>query len=209
MATPGRGPEEIHKDLVNTIVAASLAGVWSLPTDSVEVFAEACLAAKAGAHNAAAMMCRASIEAAGWQALYLRAVAPGVWVEESVPRLPNGERVRLSLALIIEGLEHHGVLSGARASEADNVRKRGDTVAHIVESTARKWEKERPKILAELAKSGKLAPLPRFLQGVSDVEAIEILESTATVLAEIFRGVQGRTGPTPYLLPPAPSTADR
>lgn len=209
MGTAGRAPEDIHRDLVNAIVALSLNGVWSLPTDSVRIFAEAGLSAKSGAYNAAAVMCRAAIEAAGWQALYLQAVGPAVWTEAAVPRHPNGERVRLNLVKIIEGLQHHGVLNKKSAAEADKVRLRGDTVAHLVENTARTWEKKRTEILAELAKKGTLQPLPQLLQEVSEAEAVELLEMTATVLTEIFRGVPKRTGPTPFLRTPEPSTADR
>lgn len=183
-------------------------GVPTLPEDSISLLEQAELAEAGGAYDAAAMACRAAVEAAGWQALYLQRTGPGVWQESGVPRHPNGERLKLDLRRIIEGLRHHSILTAPTAGITGTIKDRGDTVLHIVEKSSREWERAKTKVLAKVLKTGKMQKLPPRLARVSRPEARRLIQDTAEVLLEIYRRAPDRSGPSPYLQYPEPTSAE-
>lgn len=189
--------------------SAFLGGMRPLPNESTDFLAEAIRASKGEAYDAAALACRAAIETAGWQSLYLERVAYTTsWVSTAMPRKPNGEPYWLRLDDILEGLGHFRILGGEFLAKAGTVKARGEMVAHLVqkyertlESHARKWVKNPRPIKG-------IPPWANIKTRVSAKEGARLIQLTAEVLLELHRQVPKRTGPTRFVRWPEASLAD-
>lgn len=183
-------------------------GPRPLPNESLDLFAQAVLAHKGGAYSAAAIVCRAALEAAGIQALYLERLGPNTWSPPLIPLLPNGKPVRLNLDTVIEGLELYGVIDKPAAKAARLVKEGGDTVAHTVERSQRKFAEYLDALRKAIQGGGRIEDVQPPATRVSEQESLSLLQSTSRVLLAIYHGAPGRTGPTPYLHYPESSGAD-
>jgi hypothetical protein len=183
-------------------------GPRPLPNESLDLLAQAVLAHNGGAYSAAAIVCRAAEEAAAIQALYLERVGPEQWTAPQIPRHPNGKQIRLNLDTVIEGLEVHGILDPAETKVARVVKEAGDTVAHTVERSQRKFEEYLKKLEKTMKEGGKLEDVQPPATRVSEQESLEVLGATARLIIALNRGAPNRKGPTAYWHPPEPTGAD-
>jgi hypothetical protein len=179
-----------------------------LPNESLDLFAQAVLAHNGGAYSAAAIVCRAALEAAAIQALYLERLGPNIWSPPLIPLLPDGKPIRLNLDAVINGLELHGVLDKKAIKDARLVKEGGDTVAHTVERTQRKFAEYLNALRTAMRGGGKIEDVQPPATRVSEGESLSLLQATCRVILAINRGVANRTGPTPYFHYPEPSGAD-
>lgn len=183
-------------------------GARPLPNESLDLFSQAVLAHKGGAYAATAIVCRAALEAAGIQALYLERLGPSEWSPPCIPLQPNGKQIRLSLDVTIEGLKLYGILNEPEAKCARIVKRAGDTVAHIVERSQRSVSEYLDDLRAAFQGHGRIEDVQPPATKVSEDQSLTLLQTTSRVLLAIYRGAPKRTGPTPYIHYPEPSGAD-
>jgi hypothetical protein len=183
-------------------------GTRPLPNESLDLLAQAVQAHKGGAYSATAIVCRAALEAAGIQALYLERVGPASWSPPRIPLQPNGRPIRLNLDAVIDGLKLYGILDKKEADSARKVKDAGDTAAHTVERSQRMFAEYLDDLRAALAAGGKIVDVQPPATKVSEDQSLTLLQTTARTLLAIYSGTPKRTGPTPYLHYPEPSGAD-
>lgn len=183
-------------------------GVRPLPNESLDLLVQAILAHKGGAYSAAAIVCRASVEAAGIQALYLQRTGPRSWSQLLVPLRPDGEPFYLQLGSVLKGLKLYGVLDESASGDAQKVKDAGDRVAHTVERQEREFKDFFVKLRKAMQGNGKIEDIQTVSTKISEQESADLIAATSRVLLAVYRGVGQRSGPTGYLHSPEPSSAD-
>lgn len=163
-----------------------------LPEACLTLFREARLCHKAGAFNAAAMTCRAALEAATWHYLHLSWSGTG-YAARNVPRREETlEVARSRLSNLRRELVEGAALDGEGLAAFDRVKDEGDAVAHVAEVTLRADEAEL-RLWTQISTPSDAKRDPLTPIWIDAAKSESLLRDTATVLICLLRASASRS----------------
>jgi hypothetical protein len=138
---PEDDADSVLENLVAALDSAFPNGHKSLPDACTNLLDQARKAHNAGAYEASALTCRASIEAGTWHYLNLTWSATG-FAARQIQRDREFSVALSRLQAMEDPLVREGVLTPPLRAAFDRVKREGDSVAHLAETTLRADETE-------------------------------------------------------------------
>jgi hypothetical protein len=171
-------------------------GRRSLPRSCTELLRQAVACHETGAFESAALTCRAAIEAASWNYLFIDWLRTG-WGNRGIPR-DRALRVEMTGLREIESrLFREEALPEELRPAFDRVRESGDSTAHLAEVTMRYAEMAAGEQVKRLSRGEPPDPggYPDHFEPVwaSREEAEALISDSASIIYAIFRASAQRS----------------
>lgn len=203
--SPGVETVEAIWDRLSGTLTDEFPGGRPLPNECTTLLSQAILAYRAGANDAAVIVCRSAIEAAGWTYLFFRWTGHG-WDGRAIPRRARGGKWEVAytgLREIHRGLRREKALPRPLLAAFGRIKDDGDAVAHFSEGAIRREEaaigEYHRRVVA--GKRAELAPV-KLWNTAKDAEAR--IRETADILLELSRASARRAALPAVAVTPKP-----